>query len=253
MLVGHSFGGLTVMHTLLNHTSLFNAYVAIDPTANWVTGRLLDEFKQASESGKSFENTALFTGIANLDKGLDVNEVLEDSTFLTEGLRANLDIDRYLKTNNQLGLKYGSRFYANEIHPTVPLLTEYDALHFIFDFYEVPLKVTDFENPDIDLAAKLKDHYKRVSQNFGYEVKPDEALVNGLGYQSLMMQQTERALALFEMNISLYPEKANVYDSIGDYYAAVGEKSKAVENYKKAQSIEFQDYTEAKLKALTNK
>ena len=32
LLIGHSFGGLTVMHILTNHTKLFNAYIAIDPS-----------------------------------------------------------------------------------------------------------------------------------------------------------------------------------------------------------------------------
>src|SRR4051794_22189907 len=32
ILVGHSFGGLTVMDVLTNHTKLFNAYIAIDPS-----------------------------------------------------------------------------------------------------------------------------------------------------------------------------------------------------------------------------
>jgi len=31
-LIGHSFGGLTVMHIITNHTKLFNAYIAIDPS-----------------------------------------------------------------------------------------------------------------------------------------------------------------------------------------------------------------------------
>ena len=32
VLIGHSFGGLTVMNVLTNHTKLFNAYIAIDPS-----------------------------------------------------------------------------------------------------------------------------------------------------------------------------------------------------------------------------
>ena len=32
VLIGHSFGGLTVMNVITNHTTLFNAYIAIDPS-----------------------------------------------------------------------------------------------------------------------------------------------------------------------------------------------------------------------------
>jgi len=32
LLIGHSFGALTVMNVLANHPKLFNAYIAIDPS-----------------------------------------------------------------------------------------------------------------------------------------------------------------------------------------------------------------------------
>lgn len=36
LLVGHSFGGLTVMNMLTNHTKMFNAYIAIDPACGMI-------------------------------------------------------------------------------------------------------------------------------------------------------------------------------------------------------------------------
>ena len=141
-------------------------------------------------------------------------------------------------------------FNENEIHTTVPLITEYDAFHFIFDFYEPNLLITDFDDPGVDLASKIVNHYKDVSKNFGFEVKPDEYFVNGMGYQFLMMRQMEKAGGLFKLNVSLYPESANVYDSLGDFYSANGEKESAIESYKKALNLANTDYTRAKLEQL---
>jgi predicted alpha/beta superfamily hydrolase len=45
ILIGHSFGGLTVMNTLIHHTNLFKAYVAIDPAMSWDNQKLLEEAK----------------------------------------------------------------------------------------------------------------------------------------------------------------------------------------------------------------
>ena len=39
--IGHSFGGLTVMHTLVHKPEMFNAYVAIDPSMSWDNQKLL--------------------------------------------------------------------------------------------------------------------------------------------------------------------------------------------------------------------
>jgi len=38
ILVGHSFGGLFAIHTLVTKPKLFNAYIAIDPTVSWNNG-----------------------------------------------------------------------------------------------------------------------------------------------------------------------------------------------------------------------
>jgi predicted alpha/beta superfamily hydrolase len=52
ILVGHSFGGLFAIHALATQPTLFNAYIAIDPTAGWNNGteivrvhRVLSELK----------------------------------------------------------------------------------------------------------------------------------------------------------------------------------------------------------------
>ncbi|TFV95799.1 alpha/beta hydrolase [Algoriphagus kandeliae] len=250
MLIGHSFGGLTVLNTLLHHTEMFNSYIAVDPTSNWAAGRLLREFQEALASEKSFENIDLYLGIANLEMEEDINEYLTDSTFITEGVRSIFEIDAYLKSQAPQKINYASKFYKNEIHPTVPLITEYDAFRFIFDFYTMKLSPRDWEDAEVDMAQKMETHYNRVSAKFGFEVKPDESLVNGLAYEFLGMNQMKKAGDLFHLNIRLYPESGNAYDSLGDFFAANKEKEKAIESYKKALSLSFQDYTKAKLDAL---
>src|SRR5688572_23876625 len=62
--IGHSLGGLTVMNALMNHSKLFNSYIAIDPSMWWDKGNLLNQvtskLSAEKQSGKS-----LFLGIAN--------------------------------------------------------------------------------------------------------------------------------------------------------------------------------------------
>ena len=77
--IGHSFGGLAVMQTLVHHTSLFNAYIAIDPSMWWDNQRLLAEAKKALEE-KNFSGTSLYLGIANtMEEGMDIKKVKKDS------------------------------------------------------------------------------------------------------------------------------------------------------------------------------
>src|SRR5437879_2121787 len=43
ILIGHSLGGVTVMNILLNHTVLFNSYIASDPSMWWDNKMMLDK------------------------------------------------------------------------------------------------------------------------------------------------------------------------------------------------------------------
>ena len=188
MFIGHSFGGLTVLYTLLHHPEMFNAYVSIDPSVIWGKSRLLNEYISCPPD-KRFENKTLFLGLANIEKGLSLDSLLSDTSWISKHLQANVAMDEYFRGNGQNGLKYSSRFYANERHTTVPLIAEYDALHFIFDFYDLGLSYEDFEDPDAEVADKIRGHNALVTDKLGFETRPDENLVNSLGYQFLFSSE----------------------------------------------------------------
>ena len=68
-------------------------------------------------------------------------------------------------------------------------------------------------------------------------VNLDESELNTLGYDYLQMGRADEAIAVFEMNRDLYPEAANVYDSLGDGLKAAGRTADARIMYSKAVSI----------------
>ena len=49
-LIGHSYGGLFTIYTLINHSHLFSNYLAIDPSLDWDSQKLLNEAKNLSSS-----------------------------------------------------------------------------------------------------------------------------------------------------------------------------------------------------------
>jgi tetratricopeptide (TPR) repeat protein len=123
------------------------------------------------------------------------------------------------------------------------LISEYDALRFIFGFYKLPF------DPEITVE-KLTQHYKIVSSKIGYQMLPPEQVVNETGYYYLGDKKFEKALSFFQLNVKYYPGSQNVYDSMGDYYAAVDDKPKAIEFFKKALEIGQSEYTRKKLEDL---
>jgi len=82
---GHSLGGLTVMDAFFNHTALFNAYIAIDPSL-WWDGQKWIKQAEANLSAGNFSTgkTSLFVAIANnIPPGMDTISVMKDTSVMT--------------------------------------------------------------------------------------------------------------------------------------------------------------------------
>ncbi len=253
ILMGHSVGGLTVINTLIHHKEFFNAYVSIDASLWWDKHKLLKESK-AVLAADNYAGKKLFVAIANrMEKGVDTSAVQKDTTESTELIRYNLELIRSIKNNQQNKLNFEHKYYADDNHGSVSFIAEYDAIRFIFDYYKFDLYARYLDNENIRLDTLLDAHYKNVSKQLGYPVKPAEDLVNGLAYHSLNTKQFTKAKYLFQMNVSNYPGSANAFDSLGDCYMETGDKVNAVKCYKQALDITEIPETRKKLKALQEK
>jgi hypothetical protein len=58
--------------------------------------------------------------------------------------------------------------------------------------------------------------------------------LNRVGYEHLQAGDTKGAVEILKMNVTAYPNSANVYDSVSDAYLADGQKDLALLNAKKA-------------------
>ena len=78
--MGHSLGGLTVINAFLHHTTMFNAYIATDPSMFWDDARLVSDAAAMLEKNK-FAGRSLYLAIANnTPPGLDTISVRKDTT-----------------------------------------------------------------------------------------------------------------------------------------------------------------------------
>ena len=247
MLIGHSFGGLMAIDALVHHTNLFNSYISLDPSMWWSNQQLLKEIKAESNS-KKYENVSLFIGIANtMDDGMDISQVEKDTAFSSDHIRRILELKNHLAANPKNGLNFQSKYYPDDDHGSVPLIAEYDALRFIFKNYSLKIGMQDLTNPEADLITRIENHYQQLTETFGYEIKPEEQLINQMAYQYLQMEKMDMAVHFFKLNVKNYPKSPNVYDSLGDFYVAIDEKAKAINNFKKALALKETVYTRAKL------
>jgi tetratricopeptide (TPR) repeat protein len=92
----------------------------------------------------------------------------------------------------------------------------------------------DIKNKDIKEAVngvsglKERDDQYRIS----------EREFNMLGYSLLRDGKIAEAIEVFKLNVEMFPESANVYDSLGEAYAEAGDTVSAIKNYGKVLEID---------------
>jgi glyoxylase-like metal-dependent hydrolase (beta-lactamase superfamily II) len=64
-----------------------------------------------------------------------------------------------------------------------------------------------------------------------------EAEINAYGYIFLQQEKIEEAIRLFRINVDLYPESWNVYDSLGEALLRAGNSDEAVAMYEKSIAL----------------
>lgn len=81
----------------------------------------------------------------------------------------------------------------------------------------------------IEVVKSLKN------KDSNYKLSEDE--LNQWGYLLIRQGKPKEALEIFKLNADLYPESANVYDSLAEAYEVNGDKSSAVKNYKRSLEL----------------
>jgi CubicO group peptidase (beta-lactamase class C family) len=84
-----------------------------------------------------------------------------------------------------------------------------------------------------DDREKGKTYLKRAAELNGNGAGSAGGL-NGLAYELAGIGMIDEGLKLLQAASELYPQEANLYDSIGEFYAKKGMKEKAIEFYQKA-------------------
>jgi D-alanyl-D-alanine-carboxypeptidase/D-alanyl-D-alanine-endopeptidase len=69
------------------------------------------------------------------------------------------------------------------------------------------------------------------------ELHLTEDYLNSWGYRVLRQGQPQPALALFKLNVSLFPKGWNTYDSLAEVYESTGAQQLAIENYRRSLAL----------------
>jgi len=79
--------------------------------------------------------------------------------------------------------------------------------------------------------------YRRLKTEQPKEWNFGEAQLNTLGYQLLQRNLVDDAIAVFLLNVEMYPEGFNPYDSLGEAYLAAGKTDLAIASYRRSLEL----------------
>jgi uncharacterized protein len=223
-IVGHSLGGLTVLHSLLTQPGVYRGHIAIDSSLWWG-----DQFM----AKRVHENTLEVPGL-----GARVFMALADhrTTGEYEGSKmiiSNMRFAELLQDKKAPNLHVTLQRFSGEDHGSVPLPALYSGLLHVFDAY----KVGD-EFPLKDSTADLVAHFKAISDRLGFEVLPPEPLVDRLGQGAYgFLHNAALAMEYAKLNVANYPTSSHALSSLAKLEMAMGETQKARAHYSDALRV----------------
>ncbi len=239
--VGHSLGGLTVLHSLLSQPGLYQGYIAIDSSLWWQDQFMVKRLEDSPIAAPA-RSTRVFMSLA------DHRTIGEhDSSAMILG---NMRFAELLQRQKSSNLQVKLQHFSGEDHGSVPLPTLYYGLLHVFEGYKTGDQY--FYKDDVE---DLKEHFRAVSERLGYPALPPEQEVDQLAHAIYgFFQKSDLALAYLQLNIANYPTSSHARSSLGNLYGQMGDNRKARALYEEALRLNS-DNREARdaLKALGGK
>ena len=104
-------------------------------------------------------------------------------------------------------------------------------------------KLDDSEKVPSEYLKELKydkalEGYLTIQSVDSLDASIDETNFNKLGYEELREDQYDKAIQVFKINVALYPDSPNVYDSLGEAFMKSGDTTAAINNYKKSLALD---------------
>ncbi|MBK7902543.1 MAG: alpha/beta hydrolase [Proteobacteria bacterium] len=213
-LVGHSFGGLTVLHSLLTQPGLYQGLIAIDSSLWWQDQFMVKRVKQGPVDVPD-RGTRVFMALGD---HRTTGEYDGSSMIVT-----NMRFAELLQGRKLQGLDVTLRHFAGEDHGTVPLPALYNGLLYVFDGYKVGDEFALKDN-----TAELVAHFRKISERLGYEVLPPEQLVDRFGQGAYgFLHDAKLAMEYAMLNVANYSTSSHALSSLASLELATGEMQRA--------------------------
>ncbi len=224
--IGHSLGGTFVLNALLSKPDMFQGVIAISPNLSYDYEQIVNRYDRYLKENDSF-NKFIFISAGTV--GNMENRFRESS----EKLNAIMNYHQPKATD------YHFKIYPNANHSTTPALTMSEALIELSKIWTISeaKKEQFLADENIDFVDHIKIFYSNLSKKVNFDATPSATQINSLGYDALNRNHPEAAIQIFDWAIELYPNDANLYDSMAEALEKSNNIDGAKTYYKKASEV----------------
>ncbi len=231
ILVGHSFGGLFAINSLITRPEIFDAYIAISPSLQWNDQRLVDRAETFFDNTEEL-NVSLFMTVGNEGRGL------------LGGVRK---LSGVLDEKSPSGFEWHFEHMPLETHGSVPQRSTLQGLEFIFSNWYL-------RNPDEFYSKYGMDAIERFyaigDKKYGYERGlPASTIINIVASFANSGQVDEATDLLLRYRETVHPP-ARFYEFLANTNREAGSVERAIELYRFA--LETNPGSQVSRQALTD-
>jgi Flp pilus assembly protein TadD len=88
-----------------------------------------------------------------------------------------------------------------------------------------------------DSAEALIEHYRQLSEQFGFECRPEIGDVASRGRNLIRKGDLAGAIRIFEYNAQIHPEAPEAHEALGSVYKLAGNIPMAIAAYERALEL----------------
>jgi predicted alpha/beta superfamily hydrolase len=227
VLAGHSFGGLLALDVASKRPGAFTGVIAMSPALWWNDSTTAAGYADAI--AKTAKPQRLFVTSGGLEP--DIDKSTQRFSQRLDSLKPALTV-------------FGHQRFPEDSHGMTPAPSLVNGLRFVFEpmsTAKLPLATLGLNTDSATFMNALiesKRLYAVGARSFGLDERLPEMEMNNLGYGIIqVLKNPSFAVWVFQQNADLYPESANVWDSLGDGLLAKGDTTAAIAQFRKAVEI----------------
>ena len=213
ILFGHSLGGIFANYILITKPELFNAYITASPYLMYNDEFILKIAESKLDNLSKIRNH-LYIALGNEPA---YYESLNKYTALLQ--------------DKAKTLRWDYQIFNKEDHNSIPVISLLEGLKFIFSDFQLRMETA------MQGINAILNHFTLLELNYDYKIDIPEITLNRIGYRLMQNGHIDKAIEVFKYNVGLYPNSANVYDSLAEALENSGRTKEAAKNYRIA--VEF--------------